>query len=145
MPIDSCQVVPGFELPPIQKTLKLQNMIAFSRWAHDYDTGESVHCFPEVARRKGFPRAIAQGLMSHGYLSELIAVHFGEQVFAGSRVQAKFIKPTLEGDTLTATGVVDRVEPIAGGKRVYLSVACKTQRGELVTVGQAEVTLPQAP
>lgn len=142
MTIQTSQVVPGTELEPIRKTLKLPNMIAFSRYAHDYDTGESVHCFPEVARKKGFPRAIAQGLMSHGYISELIARRFGEQIFAGSRVKAKFIGPTLEGDTLTIGGVVRRVEPATSGQRVFLEVWCKNQTGDLLTVGEAEVTVP---
>ena len=142
MGIDAHRLAPGFELPPIHKTLKLDNMIRFSKYAHDYDTGESVHCFPEVARRKGFPRAIGQGLMSHGYLSELLAAHFGTQVFAGSRVNAKFIKPSLEGDRLTIGGVVDRIEPTTGGKRVYLRVSCTNQNGDVITVGEAELTVP---
>ena len=142
MTITPSQLVPGTELEPIHKTLKLPNLIAFSRYAHDYDTGESVHCFPEVARKKGFPRAIAQGLMSHGYLSELIARRFGESIFAGSRVQAKFLRPTPEGDTLTIGGVVSRVEPVPSGTRVFLEVWCKNQAGELLTVGEAEVTVP---
>jgi acyl dehydratase len=103
-----------------------------------------VHCFPEVARKKGFPRAIAQGLMSHGYMSELLARRFGQQVFAGSRVKAKFIKPTPEGDTLTVSGVVKRVEPGPGGTRVFLEMSCKNQRGEAMTVGEAEITVPPA-
>jgi acyl dehydratase len=142
MTIQTSYLVPGYQLEPIRKTLKLPNLIAFSRYAHDYETGESVHCFPEVARKKGFPRAIAQGLMSHGYLSELLARRFGSAIFAGSRVQAKFIRPTLEGDTLTIGGGVSRVEPATGGQRVFLEVWCKNQAGDLLTVGEAEVTVP---
>lgn len=141
MRVDLQRLAPGVQLDPIQKTPKLRNMIAFSRYAHDYDTGESVHCFPEVAKRKGFPRAIAQGLMSHAYISQLIAERFGEQVFARSRVNVKFLKPTPEGDTLTVGGTVKRVEPDAGGKRVFLDVWCKNPDGVVMTVGEAEVTV----
>jgi hypothetical protein len=41
-------------------------------------------------------------------------------------------------DTITASGLVKRLEEAEGGrKRLWLDVWCKNQRGELTTVGRA--------
>ena len=40
-------------------------------------------------------------------------------------------------DTITASGLVKRLEEEDGRKRLWLDVWCKNQRGELTTVGRA--------
>ena len=134
-------LAPGTELTTLTKELAFEKFVAFSRYFREAAQGESVHCSREAARRKGFARPIAQGLMSYGYINELIARHFGNELFTRSRVNVKFIKPSFEGDRLTIGGVVERLEATADGQRVVLDVWCKNQHGDLLTVGKAEVTL----
>ncbi len=139
----SREVPVGAALPSLTKHTTLEQSIAYSGfrygWAEDGAKAMrvSIHTDPEVARQRGQPDAIVQGLCSAAYLSELCTNFFGPLWLTTGRLSNAFIRPVIVRDTLTASGLVKGFEAAGDRKRLRLDVWCKNQRGELVTVGRA--------
>lgn len=97
----------------------------------------SIHTDPEWARAKGFPAPLAQGMMSTGYVSQMMVDFLGEGFVEGGKMSVKFIKPVIVGDTLTLHGVVRDLVPEGADTRVVVEVWCENQDGVKTMVGEA--------
>ena len=97
----------------------------------------SIHTDPDWARAKGFPAPLAQGMMSTGYVSQMMVDFLGEGFVEGGRMSVKFIKPVIVGDTLTLHGVVRDLVPEGADTRVVVEVWCENQDGVKTMVGEA--------
>jgi acyl dehydratase len=122
----------GQELPPLKKEITIDRMRLFTRWVN-----RNIHTDWEVAAKGGFPAPLAQGLMSHAYLCELLTLFFGEPWLRGGKLSISFIKYVLPGDTIYAKGVIREKIEQGDAVRMNLEVWCENQRGEKVTVGTA--------
>jgi len=126
----------GAMLSPISKHVSLEKMsqplMALKNPLH-YDQAFS--------EQNGLRAPIAAGMMSCAYLSEMLAKTFGVAWFTGSQFNTTFIQPVFAGDTVTAKGVVRKVETTPQGKRVTVEMWCENQRGEKVTVGEAIIAI----
>ncbi len=133
----------GSVLPSLTKQTTLEQSIAYSGFPYGWVEGGAkavwvnIHTDPEDARRRGQPDAIMQGLCSAAYLSELCMSFFGPSWLTTGRFSTAFIRPVIVRDTITAAGLVKRLEDEGERKRLWLDLWCKNQRGELVTVGRA--------
>lgn len=125
---------PGYELPHLIKLITLDKTKSFSGWL-----GKNIHTDDECAKSLGFPTALAQGLMSHTYLIELLTRAFGRDWLEGGTINVRFIKSVFIGDTLFVRAKVLDVKREAAGTRVGLGVWCERQGGEQVTVGDASL------
>jgi 3-hydroxybutyryl-CoA dehydratase len=122
----------GQALPPVQKEVTFENIRLFSMWSN-----RNIHTDWEVATKGGFPAPIAQGLMSHAYLCEMLTQFFGKNWLQGGKIEVKFIRYTLPGDVVTARGVVrERIEEGAA-VRFKCEVWCESLSGEKTVVGTA--------
>jgi acyl dehydratase len=93
---------------------------------------------PEAAKKAGFEKTVAQGLMSADYISEVMTSVLGKEWFENAKLSLSFVRPVLAGETLTANGrLAEAVEEGAVVRRVY-EVWCENGAGEVVTVGKAE-------
>lgn len=130
------------ELTPIVRTLSQEKMTAYSEDSANALRGQSIHVQPEVAKARGFPATVAQGLMSADYISELMTGVFGQGWLMGGRLSLAFVRPALCGDTLSANGrLIDRADEGSFVRDMY-DVWCENQRGEAVTVGTASGLVP---
>lgn len=125
----------GSPLHGLRKKVNRKQMFVFSArpgwWS-------SIHTDPELARSFGFPDAIAQGLMSTGYVSQLCTEFFQEAWFLGGWTSLTFLRPVCIGDELRIEGCVTGYSTENSGKtRLHIDVWCQNQRSELTTAGRA--------
>jgi acyl dehydratase len=126
----------GQALPPVQKEVTFENMRLFSMWSN-----RNIHTDWEVATKGGFPAPIAQGLMSHAYLCEMLTRFFGENWLKGGKIEVKFIRYTLPGDVVKAMGVIkERIEEGAA-VRFNCDVWCESSSGEKTVIGTASAVV----
>jgi acyl dehydratase len=129
------------ELKPITRTLTQERLTAYSEDSANALRGQSIHVQPEVAKKAGFPKTVAQGLMGADYISELLENELGREWYDYSKLSVTFLRPVLCGDSLTATGrLTETGEEGAMVRRAY-ELWCENQRGELVTSATATVLM----
>lgn len=119
------------------RTLTQEKMTAYSEDSANHQRGQSIHTQPEVAKAKGFPTTVAQGLMSADLISEMMTVAFERGYLLNGRLSLAFLRPVFCGDSLTAKAAL-REESDEGAftRRVY-DAWCENQAGEVVTAGTA--------
>ncbi len=133
----------GAVLRSVAKRTSFEQSVAYSGFPYGWVEGGAramwvnIHTDPEDARRRGQPDAVMQGLCSAAYISELCVNFFGPSWLTTGRLSTAFIRPVIVRDTITASGMVKRLEEEGGRSRLWLDVWCKNQRGELITVGRA--------
>jgi len=122
----------GDALPPLSKPITQRQIDCYSGVRP-----RSIHTDPEWARAKGFPAPLAQGMMSTGYVSQMMVDLLGEGFIKGGKMAVKFIKPVIVGDTLSVHGVVKN--KIAEGTyiRVVVEFWCQNQQGVKTMIGEA--------
>jgi 3-hydroxybutyryl-CoA dehydratase len=98
---------------------------------------KSIHTDAEWAKQKGFAAPLAQGLMSTGYVSQMMVDFLGEGFVRGGSLNVSFIQPVLAGDTLTVHGAVKSKEPEGANTRVTVEFWCENQQGVKTLVGTA--------
>ena len=131
------QLEAGYELPYLIKHMTMDKIRMYSGC-----TGKSTHTDQEYAKNLGLPTAMAQGLMSHLYLNEVLIRAFGQNWLERGKINVNFINKVFEGDTLFARAKVRDVKKENGNMRVELEVWCTNQRDEMTTVGSAVLALP---
>lgn len=128
---------PGEEIPRLLKEPigKLQLL----RYAGASLDDNLIHTDVETARAMGLPDVIAHGMLSMGFLGQLLTDYAGP----GSvrRLRVRFGHMVHLGEGLTCRGVVQAAVPGLGGAAVELKVWAENQAGERVTEGDAEVWL----
>jgi acyl dehydratase len=122
----------GQKLPPVQKDVSFENIRLFSMWSN-----RNIHTDWEVAIKGGLPAPIAQGLMSHAYLCEMLTRFFGKNWLQGGRIDVKFIRYTLPGDVVTAMGVIKEKIEEGSAVRFNCEVWCESLSGEKTVIGTA--------
>jgi acyl dehydratase len=122
----------GQELPPMRKEITFEDMRLFSMWSN-----RNIHTDWEVAKKGGLPAPIAQGLMSHAYLSEMLTTFFGKNWLQGGSLSVTFIRYTLPGDVITSRGII-REKVVEGAHiRFKCDIWCESLGGEKTVVGTA--------
>lgn len=125
------------ELEPVTRTLTQDKMTAYSEDSANAERGQSIHVQPEVAKKAGFDRTVAQGLMAVDYMSELLTPVLGKEWFEFSGLSVSFLRPILCGDTVTVNGrVSEETEEGAVVRRVY-EVWAENEHSEAVAAGHA--------
>ena len=122
----------GQMLPPVQKDVTFENIRLFSMWSN-----RNIHTDWEIAIKGGLPAPIAQGLMSHAYLCEMLTRFFGKNWLQGGKIDVKFIRYTLPGDVVTARGVVKEKTAEGSAVRFNCEIWCESLSGEKTVVGTA--------
>ncbi|EQD57726.1 MaoC domain protein dehydratase [mine drainage metagenome] len=129
---------PGDAVPELVKdpVTKVQ-LLKYAGASGDYNL---IHTDVETARAVGLPDVIAHGMLSMGFLGQFLTELAGP---SGVRqLKVRFAAMVHLGDVITCRGVVRSVRPQEGNRAaVALEVSAENQRGERVTVGDAEVWL----
>jgi acyl dehydratase len=140
VPADNPRVIRvGHQLPALSKPISQRQIDCYSGVRP-----KSIHTDADWARAKGFPAPLAQGMMSTGYVSQMMVDFLGEGFVQGGKMAVKFIKPVIVGDTLTLHGVVRDVLPEGDSTRIVVEVWCENQHGEKTMVGEASGLAPKA-
>ena len=134
------QIVVGEQLDSLVKDpiTKVQ-LLKYAGASGDYNL---IHTDVETARSVGLGDVIAHGMLSMGFLGQYVALVAGP---AGvRRLTVRFGAPVRLGDVLTCRGVVKQSSETGDGRAtVVLQVWAENQKGEKVTIGEAEVYLAE--
>lgn len=122
----------GRALPPVTKEITFEDIRLFSMWSN-----RNIHTDWEIALKGGLPAPIAQGLMTHAYLCEMLTRFFGRDWLQGGRIDVKFINYTLPGDTITTGGVIRERMEEGNAVRFECDIWCESLSGQKTVVGTA--------
>lgn len=128
---------PGDVIPALVKepVSKLQ-LVRYAGASGDFNL---IHTDAETARSVGLEGVIAHGMLSMGFLGQLLTDFAGPQ--GVRRLRVRFSRMVRLGDVITCCGLVREVRPEGGKALVTLEVWAENQSGERVTAGDAEVLL----
>src|SRR4029453_2121318 len=127
----------GQELPTLVKEISQRQIDTYSGVRPN-----SIHTDEAWARKKGFRTTLAQGMMSTGYVSEMMTRLLGAGFVKGGAMSIAFIKPVYAGDRLTVRGVVKDKRQEGGRTRGIVEGSCTTQHGQQTAIGTASGLLP---
>jgi acyl dehydratase len=125
------------ELRPITRKLSQEKLTAYTEDSANSQRGKSIHTDLEVAKASGFSATVAQGMMAADYISELMAGAFGRAWYADAKLSLAFLKPILNGDTITANGSLASQEVDGAVVQKTFEVWALNQAGDIVTLGTA--------
>lgn len=120
------------------KTVTESDIILYAGVSGDFNP---AHMDAEEAKKGMFGQRIAHGMLSAGFISNVLGnklpgpgtIYMGQEL--------KFVKPVFIGDTVTATVTVK--EKIEEKNRLKLDTVVTNQRGEAVITGVATVMPPK--
>jgi 3-hydroxybutyryl-CoA dehydratase len=120
------------------KTITESDIVLFAGVSGDFNP---AHMDAEYAKGTAFGQRIAHGMLSAGFISNVL----GNQLPGPGTIylgqELKFLKPVFIGDTVTATATV--TERIVKKNRLKLETVVKNQKGEAVITGTATVMPPK--
>lgn len=99
------------------------------------------HTDEAYAKEQGLPAAIADGMLSTNWISELLLDLFGEAYVSNGYLRTKFIKPTFLGVRIVPHLKVTAVEDTENGRVISMEVWTDDPDGILLTVGEAKITV----
>lgn len=141
MNIDAEITQVGYEIPPVVKKITEELLCSYSnRYPGIYI--KTIHTDADAARQWGFKDMVLQGSQTMNFGSEALFKVYREGWINDSSFTVKFIKPVINGETVTTKGVVSDREDVEGGKiRLKIDVWSENLAGDEVMVGEATITL----
>ena len=127
----------GDSLAPLVKgPLEKSQFVDYGQAAMD---ANPIHTDDEFARQSGYKSVFAQGMLSMGFLGQMLVDNAG----AGNvrRFKVRFTKITWPGETITCRGAVTRKYEENGRKLVDCDVHTETESGERRIEGSATLVL----
>ena len=124
----------GFE---VTQAVKHMTQAMINDFEHVFERPSNIHDSEEVAKKEGLKQPIASGMMSIAFMHEVMQTAFGDGWDKGGKVSLRFIRPVLDGDTVTARAVVKEKQQENGRTRVILDAWCENQNGDKTAVGWA--------
>jgi acyl dehydratase len=137
--LDARTVAVGQELPPVVKgPITREHLKAYAAASGDPNP---MHLDDEMARAAGHPGVFAHGMLSMGYLGELLVQAGG--VGSIRKLRTRFARLTWPGDVVTCRGRVTAVRDAGTTRLVDCEVWTETQTGERKLAGSATLALPR--
>lgn len=127
----------GARIPDLIKQVTQEQINAYADASGDHNP---IHIDPAAARAVGLDGTIAHGMLSMGFLGQLLTDWLSSQPTPGGwvkRLRVRFQAMVVPGDTVTCSGALGAQTD--GVQRVELWI--NNQRGERVTTGDADVSL----
>jgi len=141
MALDVASVKVGDALPTLQKGPITKDDL--KRYGPAAGDPNPIHLDDEFAKSAGYPGVFAHGMLSMGYLGELL-VRAGGSPASVRKFRARFAKITWPGDALTCGGTVTAVRDDGAVRLVDCEIWTETQTGERKVTGTATLALPRA-
>ena len=110
------------------------------RYAEASGDDNPIHLDDEFAKSAGYPSVFAHGMLSMGYLGEML-VQAGGTPESVRGFKTRFTKLTWPGDRLTCTGIVTAVRDEDGTRLIDCDIWTETQDGERKVTGTATLAL----
>ena len=135
----------GTEITPVTKNITQEKVNLFEACGLRGEGTSNIHTDPEAALRAlGTATPIASGRVQLSYAAEALRRFFGPEVFNHSgSLDLRFVKPVVDGDTITAKGKVTEAKAEENGTRVSLEVWCENQNGDKTAIGIGGALVPK--
>ena len=133
------ELCPGDALPEVVRRLSQEKINLYAEAVGDFNP---IHVDESFAARTAFGGTIAHGMLILAYVSEMMAIAFGESWFSGGRLAVRFKAPARSTDTITAAGKVNSVITEKDGLTFSCNVSCSNQNRETMISGEAWVKIP---
>lgn len=121
------------------KTVTETDVVLYAGISGDFNP---AHINDEEAKKGMFGRRIAHGMLSAGFISNVLGTTLPGPGTIYMGQELRFTKPVFIGDTVTATLTVHEIIPEKN--RAKLETVVTNQRGEVVITGMATVMPPKA-
>lgn len=122
------QIETGVEIPTLTKTA--YNPI-------EEDARNPIHT-DDYAKKYGMRGALVGGSTLLSYVLEMLYDYFGQNWHSQGRIKVNFIGGgAINGDVVTAHGIIKQKEEQENGTRVTLDVWLENQKNEKIVVGEA--------
>ncbi|MDD6160357.1 MAG: MaoC family dehydratase [Oscillospiraceae bacterium] len=121
------------------KTVTETDIILYAGISGDFNP---AHINAESAKDSMFGQRIAHGMLSAGFISNVLGMQLPGPGTIYMGQELRFVKPVYIGDTVTATATV--IERNEEKNRLKLETVVTNQRGEKVITGTATVMPPKA-
>ena len=116
------------------KTVTGYDVYSFAGVTGDFNP---AHIDSEFASETAFGKTIAHGILSIGFISNVLGTQLPGPGSITVGLACDFKKPVFIGDTITATVEVTKKDE--SQNRVWLHTYCCNQRGEIVVDGEAKM------
>lgn len=133
----------GDTLSPISHVVSQEVIDRYAVGSLDYNP---VHTDIEWAKRAkvfGMPCTVGHGMFTMSLMASVVLRNWGCDNLRVKTVETKFTKPVEVGQQIKCWGVVKELHPIGAGKNyVKVDLQAATNGDNIVSVGSAEVVLP---
>jgi len=128
----------GDELPPLKKgPITRTQLVKYAGASGDFNP---MHHDEVFAKNAGMPSVFAHGMLSMGFLGQLVVDWCGNEAL--KRLWVRFAAITWPGDVITCKGKVVRKYQEQGKNYVECEIYCENQNGQKTLTGSATVELP---
>lgn len=128
----------GDELPPLVKgPIERIQLVKYAGASGDFNP---IHVDEPFARSAGYPSVFAHGMLSMGFLGELVGSWIDPRQLR--ELGVRFVAITWPGDTVRARAKVARKYEEDGERRVELAIWTENQDGKHTLDGTAVVGFP---
>lgn len=134
----------GTKIATVSKTITQEKINLFEACGLRGEERRSFHTDPEAALKAlGTTTPIASGRMQLSFAAEALRRFFSPEVFNhhGS-LDCRFLRPVVEGDTITVNGRVTETQAEEHGTRVTVEIWCENQHGDKTAVGTGGTLVP---
>jgi acyl dehydratase len=138
MPLDAKTVQVGQELPALEKGAITKEMLKI--YGPAAGDPNPIHIDEEFAKNSGYPGVFAHGMLSMGFVGQLVTDWAGPA--AVRRLGVRFAAIVRLKDVITCRGRVLGTSSQGDVHLVDLEVWAENQKGEKVVSGKATVALP---
>lgn len=129
----------GDNLPQVDKVVDQARIEDYAHASGDFNP---IHIDHDFASKSQFGGTIAHGMMVAATISEIMTDAFGSNWAKTGKMKIRFRSPVKPGQTVTATGRVQRVTLDGESNRIVCAVSVTKDDGEVAISGQTEVTVP---
>ena len=129
----------GNALNPVVKHITQEKINLYAEASGDFNP---IHVDESFAAKTPFGGTIAHGMLNLAYVSEMMALAFGQSWLSEGKLSARFKQSARPGDTVTINGKIDSIEQKNGVSYATCSFECRNQKGETIVTGEAAVRLP---
>jgi acyl dehydratase len=124
-------------LPVLDKEIAFDKVLVFSGYP-----SKTIHTDREVARARGLPDVVAQGLQTYAYMCEWLVEYFGKNWLMGGKLAVSFLSIVQPGDVVSVKAAMVGSREVDGGSELALEIWCENQRGETIAAGTAQALAP---
>jgi len=124
-------IVVGAELPVLERTIELPDMIAYAGATWDW---HRLHYDPDYLAEKGVPAPVVDGQVFGAYLAEQLLGALGPQAFI-QKLSFRFRSMVFAGEAISCHATITAVAAAPGG--LILDVEQQVRVGDRVAVAPA--------